>query len=321
MFGRLKELLHISGRDAKILLLSFLLASSIWLIHNLTLRYSGQVSVPVRAVCNIAGHSNVSTNSELVAARCRTSGFDLLRLKRASFKSPITIEFEPGDLHMYKGNTYYVPSNELNKYISPLFGGRLTLEAFVSDTLFFNFTEEHHKKVPVQPVYSLSFQSQYTKVGDLKMMPDSIIVYGEPYHVDNIEKVYTAPFHMDALSASAHGEVRLDRIKGLRYSQDVVSYNLDVTRFVEINADVQIQVRNVPRGRSLIVYPNTAHISIQCPYPLYKDPLESLRVYVDYNDYIQSKGGQCLPSVENLPAQILEYKLAPQVFNCVEISI
>ena len=51
--------------------MSLLLAFSIWLIHNLSLNYSDTISVPVMAQCNIDGHSNVSSNSSMIAARCR----------------------------------------------------------------------------------------------------------------------------------------------------------------------------------------------------------------------------------------------------------
>ena len=74
--------------------MSLLLAFSIWLIHNLSLNYSDTISVPVMAQCNIDGHSDVSSNSSMIAARCRTSGFSLLRIRHQAKRKALTIRFD-----------------------------------------------------------------------------------------------------------------------------------------------------------------------------------------------------------------------------------
>ena len=66
IFGKM----HIRGRDAKIFVISLLLAFGIWLIHNLSLNYSSIVCIPVKAVGNIEGRSRMSANNGLVQVRC-----------------------------------------------------------------------------------------------------------------------------------------------------------------------------------------------------------------------------------------------------------
>ena len=60
------------------MLLALLLAFSIWFIHNLSLRYSDYMSVPVVAKCNIDGHAGESSDKCDVAARCRATGYNFL---------------------------------------------------------------------------------------------------------------------------------------------------------------------------------------------------------------------------------------------------
>ena len=62
LYRRLLDSLHIKGRDVTVFLLSLLLASSVWLLHNLSLNYSDLVSIPVTAQSNIEGHSAYSSN-------------------------------------------------------------------------------------------------------------------------------------------------------------------------------------------------------------------------------------------------------------------
>ena len=63
LFGKISEKLNISGRDAKIFIVSLLLAFSIWLIHNLSLNYFETVRIPISARCDIDGHAYKSSNS------------------------------------------------------------------------------------------------------------------------------------------------------------------------------------------------------------------------------------------------------------------
>lgn len=106
---RLLGRLHLDGRDISVFLMSLLLAFSIWLIHNLSLNYSDTISVPVVAQCNIDGHSDVSSNSSMIAARCRTSGFSLLRIRHQAKRKALTIRFDGKDLHHKEGELFTSP--------------------------------------------------------------------------------------------------------------------------------------------------------------------------------------------------------------------
>ena len=79
IFNRILESLNFSGRDWTVFLLSLLLAFSIWLIHNLSLKYTEFLQVPVRVKCEIEGHSNMSSNTADVVARCQTTGYSVIR--------------------------------------------------------------------------------------------------------------------------------------------------------------------------------------------------------------------------------------------------
>ena len=78
LLHKLLKSLNFSRRDWAILLLALLLAFSVWLIHNLSLRYSDYLSVPVVAKCNIDGHAAESSDKSDIAARCRATGYNIL---------------------------------------------------------------------------------------------------------------------------------------------------------------------------------------------------------------------------------------------------
>lgn len=301
-----------------VFLMSLLLAFSIWLIHNLSLSYSDTISIPVVAVCNIDGHSNISSNSSAIAARCRTSGFNLLRNHHQSKRPAVLVEFNSKDVHLKEGEIFYITAAELSNYVKDIFGDGISLESFVSEVVQFRFPFENNKKVPVQAVQVLDFKSQYMAMGGMRLQPDSVTIYGEPFHLDNIDRVFTKTIGLSKLHSSAHGTVKLEPISGIRMSDTEISYSLEVTRYVELGADVVVSMRNVPAGRKLSIYPPVAKVVFKCAFPLSSDPREGVRFYINYEDFEKSIGGKCVAKPSMIPDDVIEYTIEPEVFDCVE---
>lgn len=318
LFGKISKMLNISGRDAKLIVVSLLLAYGIWLIHNLTLNYTEVVRVPVTAQCDIVGHALKSSNSSVVMARCRTSGFRLIQLGKAESGVPVSVKFNVQDMHKKTDELYYVTSDDLNRYFSQIFGNGTKLEAFISDTIMFRFPIENHKRVPVQAVYSIAFKPQYTNIGDLKLTPDSVTVYGEPFHIGSIDRVFTEPVTLTDISSSVHGEARIDKMKGVRISDESIRYSMDVSRFVELKSVLPVYTKNVPKGKSMVVFPSMVHVKFRCAFPVTVNPLENAKVYVEYEDFTKSLDGQCIPHVGGLSSDVFSYEIEPEVLDCIE---
>ena len=300
--------------------MSLLLAFGIWLIHNLSLNYSETLSVPVIAECNLDGHSNISSNSSTVAARCRTSGFSILRGRHKAKKEAVHVSFNSSDMHQAEGDMFFITSAELGNYVSDRFGEGVQLESFLSESFQFRFPVENHKKVPVQAVTVFTFKPQYMAMGPIHLKPDAVTVYAEPYHLETINKVFTKAIELNNLKSSAHGSVKLESIQGVRMSDQEVGYSLDVTRFVEIATEVAVTPRNVPAGLKLSIYPSTARVVYKCGFPLSHDPSDLVSFHIDYTDFRKSIGGRCMAIPSKVPDGVIEYSIEPEVFDCVEES-
>ncbi|MDO5442302.1 MAG: hypothetical protein Q4G10_01390 [Bacteroidia bacterium] len=313
------EKLNVNGRDLAVFLLSLLLAFSIWISHNLSLQYSSLISVPVIAQSNIEGRASESSNTVAVVARCRTTGYRLLSKNRSARRRTLKVLFSPDDLHYESEDVFNITSNELGGYVNEIFGDNVQLESFISSKLQFKFAEESNKKVPVQAMSIVSFKPQYMATETMSLSPDSVIVYGEPLTLQNIDRVFTETIKLESLAHVAHGVAKLEPPKGnVRLSEQEVSYSLDVSRFVEISKDVVVGVRNVPAGKDLSVYPSEARVVFKCAFPMTVDPTDNVTLYVDYNDFASSINGRCVPHASGLNDAILDYSVDPQVFECIE---
>lgn len=318
LYDKLLFRLDITGRDLAVMLLSLLLAFGLWFTHNLSLQYSSLVTVPVTATSNLDGHAQSSSNTAVIAARCRSTGYNLLHKRRSSSR-PVTVYFSPDDLHKVDGEQFSISAGELSLYIKDIFGDNVQLESFISDEVVFRFAVENHKTVPVVPVCNLSYKPQYMAQEPLKAVPDSVVVYGDPVRLQAIESVSTETISHQGLSSDAHGMARLDTPRGVsRMSDTQVSYSLKVTRFVEISSEVKVKVRGVPAGKEIAVYPSVARVVYRCAFPLTADPTDKVSFYIDYADFSSSRSGRCVPHVSGLPSSVLDYRIEPEVFECME---
>ena len=254
----------------------------------------------------------------MLSARCRAEGFRLLREGTRSSRRPVRVAFDRADLRHGTGDRFFVTGNVMNNYLRQIFGDKVDVEDIITDTLYFLFSQENNKRVPVNFTGDFSYRSQYMASGPLKITPDSVTVYGEKARLDLVDHVSTAQVFPDDVHEAQHGVLRLRKIKGVRFSDEEISYELPVARYVELRSELPVSVRNVSGGRHLDVFPSRATVILHCIFPVGRDPFESFQLYIDYADFASSLSGRCVPRVQELPPGVLDYRVEPAVFDCIE---
>jgi len=314
----LVETLRINKRDVAVFLLSLLLAFGIWLLFNMNQSYSATLQSRIYVKSNLPGYFPTSSDPVTVEARCRASGYDMVRSRRRLRGKPVTIQVEP-DLLTPDGNgAFTLSSNALSGHVGEMFGNEVRLESFIAPAYSFKFPQENHKTVPVIPVSYLTFRSQYMQKDRLRLEPDSVIVYGEPAYLDNVERIYTQKISLSNIHSPKSGTVRLEAPRGVRISDTEAHYSIDVTRYVELKKTVPVSARNVPSGRELSVYPSSAEVLFRCAFPLASDRTSEMQFYIDYEDFQHSLSGKCVARTDALPPGVLNWSMQPEVFDCVE---
>ena len=296
-------------------MLCFLLSGGIWLIHNLSQKYTGVVSVSVAAHSGLLGRSASASSAIPVSARCSATGFRLLRLNHQ--RRDVHINVHEEDLVFAGDDRYSVSAAEMAKYSSDIFGEGVELVTFLNQSYTFEFQPENYKTVPVRPVYSVSYKPQYMAAAPMALSPDSVTVYGDSAQLERVDEVLTKSLNFNDLSKSVSGAVKLVPVQGLRMSDSDVSWSLSVVRYVEISSEVTIGVRNVPQDISFSVYPSRAQASFKCLFPAKSNPSGTCEFYVDYDEFLQSESGRCVARAANIPSYVLDWSLNPDIFDCM----
>ena len=307
-------------RDLGVFLVSLFLAFGVWLLYNMNQGYSATLQARVYLQSNLPGYFPTSSDPVTVEARCRATGYDMIRSRRRMRSKSVTLRVDP-ELLTPEGDDFFgFSANSLGAYVGELFGSEVRLESFIAPSYSFRFPRENHKTVPMIPVCYLSFRPQYMQREPLRLRPDSVLVYGDSTHLENIERIYTHRISGSSLDASKVGTVRLECPRGVRLSETEVSYTIDVTRYVEVTHSVPVTVRNVPSGKNLSIFPSVAEVSFRCVFPLASDRTGEMQFYVDFEDFVHSASGKCVARTDGLAPGVVGWTMRPEIFECVEVG-
>ncbi|MCL7986460.1 hypothetical protein M8998_00765 [Sphingobacterium sp. lm-10] len=123
--------------------------------------------------------------SDMVKVRLQMSGWDVL-LK--TFK-PDTTRLEV-DLGGLKTRNFIAFSNQIG-FINKQFPVNKQAISVTPDTLYFDFSKQTQKRVPVKPVYGITYRKQYGIVGEIRTNPAFVTITGPAEDVDEIAFIET----------------------------------------------------------------------------------------------------------------------------------
>ena len=317
VFHRIRESLFGNGKNWMLFLLSLVIAVLLWMLRNRSRSYSDFVSIPIVAECNIDGHTFESSNFLEITARCKATGYQLGYLNRKADRGkPMHVLFDRKDMHEKDGEFFYVTSDNLQEYSYLIFGESVSVEYFVTDTAMFRFPYENCRKVPVKVVTSIVCRPQYCLTGPVRTDPDSVLVYGNPSYLETIDCVETVPLRYYNLTLPKQGVLNLSVKPGVRVSAETVNYSISVGRYVEYSKNIPVKTENVPHGKHLHVVPSSVSVTFHCVYPYHLDILEDVEAVIDYQDFLKSLKGSCIPKMRNLPGVVISCSTSPQLCEC-----
>ena len=304
-----------------ILMLALLLAFSVWLIHKLSLEYSVYLSVEVVAVSNIDEHAGQSEAGVEIMARCRTTGWRILYAYLTRDKV-VKVKFPSSIMENESDDRFSISTERLHEYANQIFGNNVKVESFVSDKVHFRFQKEESRDIPIKPVSSLSFDNQYIALGELVVEPDSIKVYGDKVHVNELDYIKTATIKHNNIKESISGMISLPSIPGMRFSVNEVHYRMEVVRCVEVEQiDIPIEIINVPKNKTFITEPSHVDAVLKCEFPIKSDMhKEKVKLQVDYNEYLSSISGNVVVQVASKPYGTISCEVSPFYVKMKEVA-
>ncbi len=281
----------------------FLFISTVfWFLIALNDEYITEISYPVK-------YKNIPSNKVVVkdlpnylSIKVKAIGFLVLQHKIKSIR-PITIDVSSIDLQKSANDTShsFLLTKYINEEISNQLDANLQLIEIRPDTIDFYFYNSIQKKIAVIPNLELSFQSQYMLSKKLEAFPDSIIVTGPKNIVEKLTEITTEKVEFSNLNSTITTEVKIKKIKKIRFSHEKVKVKIDVEKFTEGQLKIPVEVENIPDSLVLIMFPNEIKVNYLVALSKYETIHYKLfRAVVDYNQIIEN------PTLNTLKVYIIE---------------
>jgi hypothetical protein len=174
------------------------------------------------------------------------------------------------------------------------------------------------KMVPVVPRIEAIPEDGYTLVGEIRLEPDSIRIFGPESILDSISSVQTEARVLKGLIKEIQDKVPLEPVSGevLRFSARSVRFQTDVQRIGERwMRGIPVRAVNVPEGSHAAVVPASLSIKLQGGADLLsRIKPEDIQATVNFAERNRYPGKQ-LPALIRIPRDVTFSEVDPRYFQ------
>lgn len=299
---------HITTRDVMLFLGFVLIASVFWVLVAFSNIMQQDVEVRVEIVGKPQSVTFIDNVPSVLTVTVRDKGTAFLR-QLFNTQPRVKINFET--YADKQSHTLVVPDYRLLAEARKSFRREATIMKIEPGSLTVKYTTRAPKKVPVNYFDSLNIKPdrQFVTYGDIKVTPDSVLVYGDGKAFADITEVTILPVNETELNHTLDIKVPLKSVSGLRFVPSRVTIVVPVEPLIKREESVAVQVRNVPEKVNVAVFPSTIMATYLVPQGIYKHATNAKVVaVVDYNS-INRSSKRAAVTVGEAPAVYREIQL------------
>ena len=244
------------------LIFSFFVAISFgfWMLQTLDGVFQTEFSIPLRLK---SVPKDVIITSELqdeVRVKVEDRGTVLLNYMLGRSFLPISIDF--ADYENTSSSRVLLPSADLRKRVSSQLNSTTRLLSVSPDSVGFVYSRGDFKKVPVSVSGNIVPAMQYY-VSDLKLSPDSVIIYAPAEVLRNIQTAYTMPLDCGNISENTSLRTSFKKIDGVKYDPQFCDVLISIDMYSEKTVDVPVVGLDFPPNKTLRTFPSKVKVTFK----------------------------------------------------------
>jgi len=110
-------------------------------------------------------------------------------------------------------------------------------------------------------------------------------------------------------------------LEGVTISHPNILYSIEVERFVEEKVEIPVTVMNLPEDKDMVIFPASVTLTYRHKYPSSSIiKADDIRCSVDYYEYEKNSQPVIIPTVDNVPAEVLSSRISPRTVECLIIN-
>lgn len=308
-------LLSDKSREFLVFLFFVFVSFCFWLLQTLNDTYQTEFKMPVR-LRNIP--KEVVVTSELpddIRVSVEDRGTVLLNYMLGKTFFPVSFDFQD-----YQGMGEHVlisPSDAIKK-VSAQLNTTTKLLSVHPDTLDFIYTQGKAKKIPVAVSGQITAGRQYY-ISNVKLFPDSVMVYAPDEVLNSLTTIYTQPLAQENITDTVKTSVRLQKIKGAKFSPSSADVTVCVDMYSEKTLEIPVVGLGFPDGKVLRTFPSKVQVTFQVGLKDFKSVTEKdFFIAVSYEDLKNSKSDKTKVALRSTPDCVSHVRILP---NAVDFLI
>lgn len=276
-----------------IVFFSLIFASLVWLSVDMGNIFQTTVDLPIRVENLQKNKAIASPLPKSISLRIQGNGWQLLNVL-LSPNLRYTIDFRL----LSKRDTVFT-YKDLTEHIN--LPKDIHIFETSPETVFVQIDDMVTKKIPVQPVVSVSYRQGFDIVGRVQPEPDSIVITGARALLNRITAWKTQMAYFKDVNAPVSASVSLLDSLHLEVDrpQSVVRLTFDVQPIAEKTiGNIPVEVNQVPENRSVVLIPPTISVIIRSGVNAVAPLTEKdFYAFVDYKSILLDTSGFVQPII------------------------
>ena len=277
---------------AKCVIFSFLA----WALFAVSSNYVYTVKTGLQYVNAPDNRAFHPLQSDTVMVRVEATGWQLLF---STFQSAMpTLQV---DLSGLRSRNWVVFANQLG-FINRQFPANNQVISVSPDTLYFDFSKQTERKVPVKALHRLQFGKQHDIIDKVNVSPEYVTITGPLDDVVQIEEWETDTIRMSDVNSSVHTVAQLKHNQRANISVYPTSVEVDIPvgEVTEKVLEIPLKVENGNRFSSVKLLPGKVKVTVMVSLRDFaKVTAGSFEAVVNMDDWVNE-------DISNLPVIITQ---------------
>ena len=263
---------------------------SFWFLSMLSKQHETTLKIPL-IYSNFPADKLVSSpTADFVEVRVKAPGFSILFYNCFNF-SKLNLDIDNANTKPNKGGSeVFWIMNSKRKSVVEILSNNMELLDISPERLIIPFSNKAKKKVAIKLNQSISLKPEIWFANQIILIPDSIMIYGKKQQLDTIDFIDTEELLLTEVSKSYSNKISLSIPNHLQCKINYIDVIIKVEPFVEQLKEYKVQVKNLKKGYTIKLFPETAQVTLRAP----KDKYSMLKT-----DFLTLKVDASLISTEN----------------------
>lgn len=295
----------------KVVLLSFLGATTFWFFSALGKQYNAGIRYPVEFIYDRDSLVAIQPLPEYVDLEVTGGGWDLFRQSFWFKSDPILVEPENPASIKFLTRTSVLPI--VRDHLS-----QFQINFLYTDTLNLDINRRISKRLNLSiDSLAISLDENYRIISPIRLVPDTAVIYGPTSFIDTLTSFYAVPVESQEIDRNFDRFLSLGLLDAYNISSNpsTVQVSFEVERFDNLQLPLKLELLNFPEDST--AYPSFEDINVNfvIQRSLKEDFFaDDFKVILDYD--MIDKADSTAPAIMMIhPENAIEVEIVPDTIK------